>query len=119
MSRRVVLRLTKWSADISGFEAFIETAKDAGAGPHAKIQYATDAEGHPCAYIELPEKAVEALERRERPKTLTKTQQAVKDQLEDRKRAVAAGDAVTGHVPPVRVRKLKPPAKLKRPKPKE
>jgi hypothetical protein len=113
MSRRVVLRLTKWSADIAGFEAFIETAREAGAGPRAKIQYAHDAEGHPCAYIELSDSASEALERREKPKTLTKTQQAVKDQLEDRKRAIAAGDKVTGHVPPVRIRKPGTKKKLK------
>lgn len=101
MSRRVVMRLSKWSQDIETVEKFFAQAKELGAGPRARMNYAVAADGTPCFYIELPEKAAEALEKRQRPKQPTKAQQAVKEQLEARQNAVRAGKPVPGHVAPV------------------
>lgn len=108
MSRRVVLRLTEYSETIQAFEDFLATARAAGAGPRSRVREAQDEDGNRCFYIELPEAASAALERKERPAVRTKTQQAVRDQTERRKAAIAAGDTVPGHVPPVvKKRKLK------------
>lgn len=101
MSRRVVMRLSKWSQDIETVEKFLAQAKELGAGPKARLNYAVDANGVPCFYVELPEKAAEALEKRQRPRQPTKAQQAVREQLEARQKAVKAGKPVSGHVPPV------------------
>lgn len=95
------MRLSQWAQNIDTVEQFIAQAKELGAGPRAKMHYAMDANGQPCFYVELPEKAAEALEKRQQPKQPTKAQQAVRDQLEARKRAVRSGEPVPGHMAPV------------------
>jgi hypothetical protein len=95
------MRLTKWSQDLGNVEKFLAHAKELGAGPRAKLMYAVDADGHPCFYVELPEKAAEALDRKQRPRTPSKAKQAVEKQLTARKEAVKVGNPVSGYVPPV------------------
>jgi hypothetical protein len=57
--------------------------------------------------VELPEKATQALERKQAPPVRTKTQQAVHDRVEARKAAVKAGEQVPGHENPVKGLKRK------------
>lgn len=101
MSKRVVMRLTNWSQDIGNVEKFLAQAKELGAGPRAKLNYAVDANGCPCFYIVLPEKAAEALAKRQQPKAPSKAQAAVQKQLEDRRTAIKSGKEVPGYVKPV------------------
>lgn len=101
MSKRVVLRLTKWSQDIENVEKFLSHARELGADQKSKLEYAVDANGQPCFYIVLPEKAAEALDRKLRPKAPSKAQAAVKSQLEAHRDAVKSGKKVPGHVSPV------------------
>lgn len=101
MSRRAVMRLNQWTQDIKTVRELLDQAEANGAGPRSKLVYAVDSDGHPCFYIDLPDRATEALEKRKRPKPKTKAQQAVTEQLEARKRAVEAGEKVPGHVAPV------------------
>lgn len=95
------MRLSKWTQNVETMEQFLHQVRELGAGPRAVVNYAVDAQGIPCLYVELPEKAAEALERRQRPKPPTKAQKAVRDQLESRQKAVRSGQPVPGHVAPV------------------
>lgn len=101
MSQRVVMHLTKWTQNVQTFQEFLTAAVELGAGPRAKVVFAHDSDGHPCFYVDLPDGASDALEKRRKPKEPTKAQKAVKSQLEDRKRAVQDGKEVPGHVRPV------------------
>lgn len=108
MGRRVVLRLNEHTQHFGTVEQFLADAKELGAGPRAKVVYAHHPEVGPVLIVELPASAAVALERKERPPALTKTQQAVKDQRESRNAAIAAGEQVPGHEPPVvRKKRLK------------
>lgn len=102
MSRRVVLRLTEYSEYLQALKDFVGQAETLGAGPRARFHYQVHPELGPVLVLEIPESAVAALERAERPPVLSKQQQAVRDQREARDRAVAAGEQVPGHVPPVK-----------------
>lgn len=102
MSRRAVLRLTEYSETIKNAIEFFEYLKELGCGPNTRFQYQVDESGHPSLVAELPEGAVHALERKERPPVRTKTQQAVHDRVEARKVAVKAGEPVPGHEKPVK-----------------
>lgn len=108
------MRLTDFSENIGTVQAFLDQARNHGAGPRAKITYAVDSNGIPCFYIELPESAVAALARKERPPVRTKAQQAVRDQVEARLAAVKAESPVPGHVPPVARRGKVLKAKVKK-----
>lgn len=101
MSRRVVMRLNEWTQDIKTVRELLDQAEEHGAGPRSKLIYAIDSDGHPCFYIDLPDRAVEAEQRRKRSKAPTKAQEAVREQLEARREALAAGEEVPGYVPPV------------------
>lgn len=105
MSRRVVLRLNEHTQHFSTVEKFLSDAKELGAGPRARVLYAVHPKHGPVLIVELPESASVAIERKEQPPVLSKTQQAVRDQREARKTAVAAGEQVPGHVEPVVKRK--------------
>lgn len=107
MSRRVVLRLTEHSHNLGTVEEFLAKARDLGAGPRAKVLYQTHPDVGPVLVVELPASAAAVLERKERPPVLTKTQQAVKDRREARQAAIAAGQTVPGHEPPVVRKRLK------------
>ena len=101
MSKRVVMRLTDWSQDVGNVRKFLDQVEALGAGPRSKIHYAVDAGNHPCFYVVLPEKAAEALERKQKPKPPTKAQLAVEAARKAREEAVKSGAPVPGHVKPV------------------
>lgn len=101
MGARIVLRLNKYTMNRKSLREFLDKAEELGLRQNDPITYALDHEGKPCLVAELPERAVEGLERKTRLKTPTMAQQAVRDQLQARRAAVETGEAVTGHVPAV------------------
>lgn len=116
MSRRVVLRLNVKELEDGkvDFFQYLETleeglaqARELGAGPRAKVRFKRHPDIGPVLVVELPASATAALERKERPPVLTKTQQAVRDRREARQAAIAAGEQVPGHEPPVVRKRLK------------
>jgi hypothetical protein len=107
VSRRAVLRLTDFSSTIADGLAFLQYMQELGCGPRTRFQYQVDEHGKPCLVVELPEKAAVVIERKERSPVRTKTQQAVRDRVEARQAAVAAGEPVSGHEKPITRRTLK------------
>lgn len=101
MGARVVLRLTQYTMNRKSLQTFLDQCEENGLGPHGKIVYAVDSEGKPCLVAELPERASDALEKRQTPKGPTKAQEAVREQLQGRREAVESGAPVPGHVPAV------------------
>jgi hypothetical protein len=100
VSKRVVLRLTKWSQDVANVRKFLDEAESLGAEPNAKLHYAVDANGQPCFYIVLPEKAAEAIDRKRTPKAPSKAQAAVQKQIQQHRAKVKSGEKVA-HVTPI------------------
>lgn len=101
MGARIVLRLNKYTMNRKSLQEFLDKAEELGLRQNDEIVYALDHEGRPCLVAELPERAVEGLERKARLREPTKAQQAVREQLQSRRAAVKTGSAVPGHVPPV------------------
>lgn len=102
MTQRIVMRFNHDYETLFGALCFlVDQGRELGVGTRSKVQYAVDAEGVPCLYVELPERAAEALERAAAGPRATKAQQAVRGQLQARAEAVRSGEPVPGHVPPV------------------
>lgn len=101
MGARVVLRLNRYTMNRKSLREFLDKTEELGTRQLDEIVYALDHEGNPCLVAELPERAVEGLERKTRPAPPTKAQAAVADQLQGRRKAVADGQPLPGHVPPV------------------
>lgn len=101
MAQRVVVRLTEWTLSVASLKVFLQKCEDLGVGPRGKVHYAVDDNQVPCFYVELPERAADALLRAAAGPRATKAQQAVSGQLTARKEAVSSGQKVPGHVPAV------------------
>lgn len=102
MTQRVVMRFGHdYTSLFNALETLVEQSKSLGVGPRSKVQLAVDAQGTPCLYVELPERAAEALDRSAAGRKPTKAREAVTEQLAARKKAVRSGEPVPGHVPPV------------------
>lgn len=101
MGVRVVLRLNKYTMNRQSFQEFLNKTEELGLRQRDPITYMQDHEGNPCLVAEIPERAAEAVVRRVRPKTPTKAQAAVREQLQGRREAVRDGKPLPGHVPAV------------------
>lgn len=102
MTQRIVMRFSRDYETLWGaLEFMVDQGRAVGLGTRSKVQFAVDANGVPCLFVELPERAAEALARSAAGPKTTKAQEAVSGQLRARKEAVQTGEPVPGHVPPV------------------
>lgn len=102
MPQRIAMRLKEHRAQAASLREFVAQMDKFELGPRTKVCYGIGDDGIPVLFVEIPEKAAAGLKPKPGTRRPTKAQQAVTDQIQARKDAVAAKEDVPGHVAPVK-----------------